>query len=75
MDTGHPADWFWHTLPERLIKTDHHVIGANWSVDERQKWRGYGFSTIYGPGGKVLASAKSLLGFEIIYAEIETARR
>jgi len=27
-------------------------------------------TTIYAPGGKVLASAKSLFGHEIIYAEI-----
>lgn len=72
VDTSHPADWFWHSLPEKLSDTPHHVIGANWSVDGPQRWRGYGFSSIYGPGGKLLASAKSLYGFEIIYAEIAT---
>jgi len=70
VDLAHPAEWFWHGLPERLEKFDHYVIGANWSVDDRQRWRGYGFSTIYAPGGKVLASAKSLFGHEIVYAEI-----
>jgi predicted amidohydrolase len=72
VDKGHPADWFWHTLPGRLGKYDHHVIGANWSVDERQSWRGYGFSTIYAAGGKVLSSAKSIYGDEIVYADLET---
>lgn len=48
------------------------VIGANWSVGRQQPWTGYGFSTIIAPGGKVLASAKSLHGFEIVYATIPT---
>jgi len=69
----HPADWFWHKLPERVAPFNHYVIGANWSVDEPQKWRGYGFSTIYAPGGKVVASARSLHGSEIVYATIPTA--
>lgn len=73
VDTSHPADWFWHALPEKLGKYDFHVIGANWSVDERQRWRGYGFSSIYASGGKLVASAKSLYGFEIVYADLNTA--
>jgi predicted amidohydrolase len=72
VDYSHPAEWFWHGLPGKLAKFDYHVIGANWSVEERQPWQGYGFSTIYAPGGKVLASAKSLYGDEIVYAELET---
>jgi predicted amidohydrolase len=74
VDDTHPADWFWHTLPERVKPFHHYLIGANWSVDQPQKWRGYGFSTIIAPDGKVVASAKSLYGSEIVYAEIETAR-
>ena len=50
------------------------VIGANWSPDKPQPWRGYGFSTIISPRGEVVATAKSLHGSEIVYAEIETAR-
>jgi predicted amidohydrolase len=73
VDDAHPAEWFWHTLPAHVAKFDHYVIGANWSVDEPQPWFGYGFSTIISPEGKVLASAKSLHGSEIVYAEIETA--
>jgi predicted amidohydrolase len=73
VDDTHPAEWFWHTLPAEVAKFDHYVIGANWSVDHPQPWFGYGFSTIIAPDGKVVASAKSLYGSEIVYAEIETA--
>jgi predicted amidohydrolase len=72
VDTNHPADWFWHRLPERLAPFKHFLIGANWSVDQRQDWFGYGFSVILSPEGKVLASAKSLYGSEIVYATIKT---
>jgi predicted amidohydrolase len=74
VDETHPAEWFWHTLPGRVKPFGHYVIGANWSVDRPQKWFGYGFSTIISPDGKVVASAKSLYGSEIVYAEIETAK-
>lgn len=74
VDDEHPADWFWHKLPERIAKFHHCVIGANWSVDQKQTWRGYGFSTIFAPDGKILATARSLYGSEIIYAELPTAR-
>lgn len=71
VDDEHPADWYWHRLPERVGKFKHYVIGANWSVDEPQNWRGYGFSTIISAEGKVLATAKSLHGSEIVFAELE----
>jgi predicted amidohydrolase len=74
VDDEHPADWFWHRLPERVGKFQHYVIGANWSVDEPQNWRGYGFSTIISREGKVLNTAKSLHGPEIVFAELECAR-
>ena len=73
VDEEHPADWFWNRLPQRVGKFQHYLIGANWSVDRPQRWRGYGFSTIIGPDGKVIASAKSLYGSEIVYADIATA--
>lgn len=73
VDENHPADWFWHRLPRRVAPFKHYVIGANWSVDKRQTWFGYGFSTILGPDGAVIASAKSLYGPEIVYATIPTA--
>jgi predicted amidohydrolase len=73
VDRNHPADWFWHRLPERTAPFRHYLIGANWSVDRPQTWFGYGFSTIIGPDGQVIASAKSLYGSEIVYATIKTA--
>jgi predicted amidohydrolase len=72
VDEEHPADWFWHRLPQRIKPFEHYVIGANWSVDQKQAWRGYGFSTIYSPTGEILATAKSLYGSEIIYADLKT---
>jgi predicted amidohydrolase len=74
VDDEHPAEWYWHRLPERVGKFKHHVIGANWSVDQPQTWRGYGFSTIIAPDGKVVATAKSLHGSEIVYAELACAK-
>ena len=74
VDEEHPAEWYFHKLPRRVAKFKHYVIGANWSVDRPQAWRGYGFSTIISPRGNVIASAKSLYGSEIVYAEIETAK-
>lgn len=75
VDEDHPAEWFWHRLPARVKPFNHYVIGANWSVDKKPKsnWKGYGFSTILGPDGRVISTAKSLFGEEIVYAEIETA--
>jgi predicted amidohydrolase len=73
VDDEHPAEWFWHKLPARVSQFHHYVIGANWSVDRPQRWRGFGFSTIISPEGQVLATAKSLYGSEILYADIKTA--
>jgi predicted amidohydrolase len=81
VDDEHPADWFYHRLPEKVGQFKHYVIGANWSIDEPNgigpgpgpDWRGYGFSPIISPEGKVIAAAKSLYGNEIVYAEIDTA--
>jgi predicted amidohydrolase len=67
-----PADWFWHRLPKRLESFDFYVIGANWSVDQPEKWQGYGYSGIYAPRGKLLASASTLYGSQILYATIPT---
>jgi predicted amidohydrolase len=74
VDQEHPAEWFWHRMPERIKPFNHYVVGANWSVDQKQLWRGYGFSTIYAPTGEILATAKSLYGSEIIYADLKTAQ-
>jgi len=69
----HPADWFWHELPRRISAFHHYFVGANWSVDAPQPWRGYGFSEIIDPDGRILACAHSVYGSEIVYAELETS--
>ena len=69
-DSEYPAEWFYHKLPERLKPFHHHLIGANWSVDEKQDWRGYGFTVIISSDGKVQSAAKSLFGSEVVYAEL-----
>jgi predicted amidohydrolase len=75
VDDEHPAEWFFEKLPERVKPFKLHVIGANWSVDKKQKWRGYGFSEIISNKGEVLASAKRLYGSEIIYADLPAAKQ
>ncbi len=67
----HPADWFWHLLPNRIKGFNHYVIGANWSVDDPQPWFGYGFSTIYAPDGEILATSHKLYGTDILYADLD----
>lgn len=74
VDAEHPAEWMFHKLPERVKPFKHHLIGANWSVDKKHAWRGYGFSVIVSNEGKVLASAKGLYGSEIVYAELPVGR-
>ena len=74
VDAEHPADWMWSRLPERVKPFKHHLVGANWSVDKKQDWRGYGFSVVLSNEGQVVASAKSLYGSEIVYAELPTAK-
>ena len=74
VDTEHPAEWFFENLPARVKPFKLHVIGANWSVDQKQNWRGYGFSEIISNRGEVVSSAKSLLGSEIVYADLSIAK-
>jgi predicted amidohydrolase len=71
VDVEHPAEWFQHRLTERVKPFNLHVIGANWSVDKKQSWRGYGFSTIINNKGEIASQAKSLYGSEIVYANLE----
>jgi predicted amidohydrolase len=75
VDQDHPADWFFHQLPPRIAAAKFYLVGANWSVDEPQTWRGYGFSEILAPDGEILASSHKLYGSDIIYATIPTAPR
>jgi predicted amidohydrolase len=71
----HPADWFWHKMPEKA--SDHHlnILVANWSADKEQKWRGYGFSEVIRADGQVLACSHSLYGSTIVYARLPVATR
>jgi predicted amidohydrolase len=73
VDSDHPSDWFNKRLPARCAPFGHHVVGANWSVDGKQPWFGYGYSTILTAGGKVAAQAKTRYGPEIVYATLPTA--
>lgn len=73
VDDEHPAEWFLERLPERVKPFKLHVIGANWSVDQKQKWRGYRFSEIISNQGTVVATAKRLYGSEIVYADLPIA--
>jgi predicted amidohydrolase len=74
VDDEHPAEWMFHRLPERVKPFKHHLVGANWSVDQKQNWRGYGFSVIISDEGKVMASSTSLYGSEIVYADLPTVK-
>lgn len=60
----------WHILPARIKHYNHHVIGANWSVDGPEPWFGYGFLTIYSPDGTILATSHKLYGTDIVYADL-----
>jgi predicted amidohydrolase len=73
-DSEHPAEWFFHGLPARLKPFHHHLIAANRTVDEKQTWRGYGFSVVLSAEGRVLASPKSLFGPEIVYADLPVGK-
>jgi len=72
---GYVIEWFRLELPQKLKKTriPFHIIGANWSIDKDLKeWVGYGFSTIYGSGGDIIAGSGLYEGTDIIYADIPT---
>jgi predicted amidohydrolase len=74
---GSVSEWFRNELPQKLskAKVPFNIIGANWSVDTPQDWHGYGYSTIYGSNGLILAASGNLTGTDIIYAEIPTQNR
>jgi predicted amidohydrolase len=47
-------------------------------VDEKEEgydFKGFGFSTIYGPNGKILSQAKEIHKSEIVYAEIPIQKK
>ncbi len=73
VDESHPAHWFWYELPGKAKTYNHYIIGANWSVDEKQSWFGYGFSEILSPEGEILANSNRLYGSDIVYSTIKTS--
>jgi len=72
--------WFTRHLPIRVAKVEYNVVAANWSLSSAsvaESWQcrgtdGYGHSSIYDGSGSRLAGASSLVGDEIIYANLET---
>ena len=75
VDESHPAHWFWYELPDKAKTYNHYIIGANWSVDKKENWFGYGFSEILSPDGEILACSNRLYGSDIIYATIKTSQQ
>ncbi len=75
VDDSEPIQWFTERLPARVRKAGIFLIGANWSVERKQPWHGYGYSTILGTDGDVLASSDTRLGESIIYATLPTQPR
>lgn len=65
-----PGAWFDKELPAKIARHGHHVIGANWSVEAEQSWKGYGYSRVITGDGKVLAKARTRQGSEIVYADL-----
>ena len=47
-----------------------HMVAANWAVDRRRTWKGYGYSRIIRRDGNVLARARTSAGDEIVYARL-----
>eukprot|EP00658_Telonema_sp_P-2_P079550 TRINITY_DN7715_c0_g1_i3.p1 TRINITY_DN7715_c0_g1~~TRINITY_DN7715_c0_g1_i3.p1 ORF type:complete len:405 (+),score=82.18 TRINITY_DN7715_c0_g1_i3:229-1443(+) len=76
---GNTTEWFADELPGRLgfVNCPHYILGANWATDRPQGWEGAGGSTVYGPGGQILAHAreKEFHGCEeIVVVRIPTQR-
>lgn len=69
------ASWFDQNLPEVASENGVNIVGANWSVEQKQDWYGYGFSRVISRDGKVLAKASTQLGDEIVYATLDLSPR
>lgn len=61
---------FQRKIPRALESNAGYVLAANWSLSKHQEWHGYGYSSIYGPRGKILACAHDSTGSEIVYSTI-----
>lgn len=69
------SNWFPIRLPRIARDYNVSIIGANWAVPREQAWHGYGQSSIIHRSGRILASAKSDIGEEIVYADIPVEPR
>jgi GrpB-like predicted nucleotidyltransferase (UPF0157 family)/predicted amidohydrolase len=75
---GNTQLWFQQELPARLsrVKCPFYILGANWATRAPASWVGVGGSSVYGPGGVVLAAAdveSSQVWREcIVYCDIPT---
>ncbi len=69
------STWFDVGLPAEARRHGVNIVGANWSVEKKQDWPGYGMSRIIDREGKILAAAKGDLGEEILYARLSVAPR
>eukprot|EP00930_Biecheleria_cincta_P069882 TRINITY_DN5755_c1_g1_i1.p1 TRINITY_DN5755_c1_g1~~TRINITY_DN5755_c1_g1_i1.p1 ORF type:complete len:425 (-),score=49.22 TRINITY_DN5755_c1_g1_i1:32-1306(-) len=56
---GRTDAWFACELPDRLGKVNcpHYILGANWATFAPASWQGAGGSSVYAPGGRLLAHA------------------
>lgn len=66
-------EWFHNMLPEKTKDWGVNLVGANWSISEKEsaaaEWQGYGSSRIVRADGSVLASG-SANGEGILYADL-----
>ncbi len=65
-----PADWFCQEMPEKAVRYHLNVIGATWSSEKSQSWRGHGLSEIIRHDGEVPACTHRLLGSDIVHADL-----
>jgi len=75
-EAGPTEQWFRQDLSRQYLGRDTlccNVIAANWSVDTEYKWDGAGYSSIYNHRGERIASLRTEVGDEILYAELPMA--
>jgi predicted amidohydrolase len=73
-DDAADVAWFGTELPQRVKQAGFHLVGANWSVDAPQPWTGHGHSLVVQKDGRVLASARTKVGEEIVLADLPVGR-
>lgn len=65
--------WFTRDFPARAVKPyGYHLVSANWSTqDKASAWPGAGYSCVIRSDGSVVAMAKTVVGDEIVLAELQ----